>query len=739
MTTEVLRNMLLTDSDQLRTLGLVVLDEVHYLQDPFRGGVWEEVLILTPGRGALRRLSATIGNARLPRRVARARCAGRPRSSSRTQRPINLHDHVALGAPRPDRRRGRRPARRAAPRGRGAPHRQPDEARRAGSGPGPSGRGPKSSAPPPPFRSPRRSELLLALEREDLLPVHRLHLLARGVRGRRRTSAVRDGLRFTTAEQRREIEAIAESRLARLQRRGPRRARVRRVPRGPRARAGPAPRRDGAGLPRDRRGLLRAQPARRSSSRPRPWRSASTCPRARSRSSGSPSTPTPGREFLTSAEFAQMTGRAGRRGLDDEGHAVVCFATEIVAGRRRHASRLAPPSDLHSSFRPTYNLTANLVDHFDSTTALEVVRALLRPVRGRPAPARRRAGRSPSRWLARHHVLEELGYARGLALTEPGPAAAGDLPRVRPARRRGDRRGASSTASSPRPWPGCSSALRATRPSAPGATGETPRQGDQARRTRQRPPRPRSAAACWPSASRSSRSLAARRRASVEERHHVPARQGPRRPLRHDRSPPGPAARPSAPCSTSPTPRSARRRPGDFVRQAKQVADLCEQLARLAPTATRSPTAARGARDVAAAQRGRRGHPASTPSRRAGPSLGSPCTPTSSRSSPTAEADGPAPVLHEPRGARVRPGQPARGRQGGAVRALLALGQEPAAPLPRRVRRRPRPRRATRRSTRRSASSAPTSSTSGSSSSTATTRSPSWAGSTWRASRRATS
>jgi len=38
MTTEVLRNMLLTESQHLTSLGLVVLDEVHYLQDPFRGG-----------------------------------------------------------------------------------------------------------------------------------------------------------------------------------------------------------------------------------------------------------------------------------------------------------------------------------------------------------------------------------------------------------------------------------------------------------------------------------------------------------------------------------------------------------------------------------------------------------------------------------------------------------------------------------------------------------------------------
>jgi ATP-dependent RNA helicase HelY len=64
MTTEVLRNMLLTESQQLMTLGLVVLDEVHYLQDPFRGGVWEEVLILTPPAVRFVALSATIGNAK---------------------------------------------------------------------------------------------------------------------------------------------------------------------------------------------------------------------------------------------------------------------------------------------------------------------------------------------------------------------------------------------------------------------------------------------------------------------------------------------------------------------------------------------------------------------------------------------------------------------------------------------------------------------------------------------------
>src|SRR5438477_10451263 len=45
MTTEVLRNMLYENSDTLSGLEVVVMDEVHYLQDPYRGAVWEEILI----------------------------------------------------------------------------------------------------------------------------------------------------------------------------------------------------------------------------------------------------------------------------------------------------------------------------------------------------------------------------------------------------------------------------------------------------------------------------------------------------------------------------------------------------------------------------------------------------------------------------------------------------------------------------------------------------------------------
>ena len=63
MTTEVLRNMIYASSHRLDDLGVVVLDEVHYLQDAYRGPVWEEVIIQLDPEVQLVCLSATVSNA----------------------------------------------------------------------------------------------------------------------------------------------------------------------------------------------------------------------------------------------------------------------------------------------------------------------------------------------------------------------------------------------------------------------------------------------------------------------------------------------------------------------------------------------------------------------------------------------------------------------------------------------------------------------------------------------------
>src|SRR5690349_806211 len=62
MTTEVLRNMLYVGSSALKNLSYVVMDEVHYLADRFRGAVWEEVIIHLPASVRLVSLSATVSN-----------------------------------------------------------------------------------------------------------------------------------------------------------------------------------------------------------------------------------------------------------------------------------------------------------------------------------------------------------------------------------------------------------------------------------------------------------------------------------------------------------------------------------------------------------------------------------------------------------------------------------------------------------------------------------------------------
>lgn len=97
-TTEILRNQLydaMHDGTSLKS-DLVILDEAHYLSDPERGVVWEEVLIYLPSRVRLLLLSATISN---PEEL----CAwlqevrGTPASVVRsTERPVPLETLVLL-------------------------------------------------------------------------------------------------------------------------------------------------------------------------------------------------------------------------------------------------------------------------------------------------------------------------------------------------------------------------------------------------------------------------------------------------------------------------------------------------------------------------------------------------------------------------------------------------------------------------------------------------------------------
>ena len=96
MTTEVLRNMLYERSDALDGLVTVVMDEVHYLQDPYRGAVWEEVLIHLPLSVSVVCLSATISNAEeFGEWIGTLR--GETRVVIEEKRPVPLEHHYLVG------------------------------------------------------------------------------------------------------------------------------------------------------------------------------------------------------------------------------------------------------------------------------------------------------------------------------------------------------------------------------------------------------------------------------------------------------------------------------------------------------------------------------------------------------------------------------------------------------------------------------------------------------------------
>ncbi|MGZ8593139.1 MAG: DEAD/DEAH box helicase, partial [Actinomycetota bacterium] len=96
MTTEVLRNMLYERSDTLDGLVSVVMDEVHYLQDPYRGAVWEEVLIHLPLSVSVVCLSATISNAEeFGEWIGTLR--GPTRVVIEEKRPVPLEHHYLVG------------------------------------------------------------------------------------------------------------------------------------------------------------------------------------------------------------------------------------------------------------------------------------------------------------------------------------------------------------------------------------------------------------------------------------------------------------------------------------------------------------------------------------------------------------------------------------------------------------------------------------------------------------------
>ena len=179
MTTEVLRNMLYADSPLLDRLAFVVMDEVHYLADRFRGAVWEEVIIHLPEEVRLVSLSATVSNAEEFGDWLQA-VRGDTDVIVSEERPVPLEQHVLVKAKLLDLFDSSGQARH-----------EPGEPRARSDSPGSGGRSISSrSAPRTPRRRPRalppavrrasgrvdRPEVVELLHGKNLLPGDRVRL-----------------------------------------------------------------------------------------------------------------------------------------------------------------------------------------------------------------------------------------------------------------------------------------------------------------------------------------------------------------------------------------------------------------------------------------------------------------------------------------------------------------------------------------------------------------------------------
>ncbi|HET6532369.1 MAG TPA: DEAD/DEAH box helicase [Actinoplanes sp.] len=369
MTTEVLRNMLYSGSASLAGLAYVVMDEVHYLADRFRGAVWEEVIIHLPASVTLVSLSATVSNyEEFADWLVTVR--GKTEVIVSEHRPVPLWQHMLVGRRMFDLFHDADAARK---------HDVHPELLRytremlrrlemtdRAAGPGWSGRGgrPRRWLPPP------RAEVVERLERADLLPAI-LFIFSRAGCDAAVQQCLAAGLRLTDAEERAEIRRIAQARVAG-------------VPtedltvlgywdwldgleRGVAAHhAGMLPAFKEAVEECFVRGLVKAVFATETLALGINMPARCVVLERLVKFNGE------AHVDLTPGEYTQLTGRAGRRGIDVEGHAVVLWSPEVDP---RHVAGLASTRTypLRSSFRPSYNMAVNLVGTVGAARARDLL------------------------------------------------------------------------------------------------------------------------------------------------------------------------------------------------------------------------------------------------------------------------------------------------------------------------------------------------------------------------------
>lgn len=363
MTTEVLRNMIYEDSETLHSLKYVVLDEVHYLQDRYRGAVWEEVLIHLPVDVLIASLSATVSNAEEFAEWLQT-LRGRTEVIIEDKRPVEIR-HWYMGSDEmipmfvsPD---GGDPI--PNPRGR-----EFDRRKRAPGGPRPRRGGRRGQGKR--VRIPFRTDVIEHLHAEDLLPAIYFIFSRRGCADAVRL-CLREGVRLTGSRDAREIAERAEERVADLSQAELEvlgyRDWIEGLRRGIAAHhAGMIPPFKEVVEELFAEGLVRAVFATETLALGVNMPARTVVLESLMKFNGER------HELITPGQFTQFTGRAGRRGKDHVGHAVVLLQryTRFDEITRLATTRTYP---LRSSFMPSYNMAVNLVRNYDLAEAEHLV------------------------------------------------------------------------------------------------------------------------------------------------------------------------------------------------------------------------------------------------------------------------------------------------------------------------------------------------------------------------------
>ena len=414
MTTEVLRNMLYSGSRDLDRLGFVVMDEVHYLADRFRGPVWEEVIIHLPAEVQVISLSATVSNAEeFGDWLGQVR--GRTAVVVSEDRPVPLTQHMMVGRRllhlysrpadaaesseaadtaeseqaaqseqtgqpplNPELLKAVKQARRAAASGgasknsyrsRGGTGRGPQPWKRTVKG----GRAPRrgeGGARTARLKPPSRLQVVRALEEARLLPAI-VFVFSRAGCEQAVHQVVSAGVDLTTEAEAARIREVIERRTAD-------------IPAGDLGvlgfhfwthalERGVAAHHAGL-LPVFKEtveelfsaGLVKVVYATETLALGINMPARTVVLESLRKWNGS------AHVTLSPGEYTQLTGRAGRRGIDVEGHAVVLAADDVEpATVSSLASRRTYP--LVSAFRPTYNMAVNLLERMPRARVREVL------------------------------------------------------------------------------------------------------------------------------------------------------------------------------------------------------------------------------------------------------------------------------------------------------------------------------------------------------------------------------